>query len=578
MDTTGDNLLAEFASAVDAVNCAVEIQRELAERNAELPYERKMEFRIGVNIGDVIEEKDRIYGDGVNIAARVEGLAEAGGICISGRVYDQVENKLNLEYEYLGEKEVKNITRPIRVYHVLSYPGAAAHRVVQAKESVGRKWRKIVLVITAFLLMCVVTFAIWNIYFRLPSIELVFPGKIEINLPEGPSVAVLPFVNMSEDSKQEYFSDGLTENIITGLSTCPKLFVIARNSTFAYKGKPLKVQQIASELGVRYIVEGSVQRSNNRVRITVQLINGTTGHHVWAEKYDRKIKDIFALQDEITIKIMTALEVKLTEGEQARARLLGQANQANLDAFMKALKALKYIRRENKEDNILARQEITQAISLAPDYSGAYALLAMTYIMDAWLGSKYPLVSFAQASRFVKKAITLDPNNSDAYLVLSILNFAIGQHEQEIASGEMAVSLNPNGADAYSQLAFALYMSDRPSEAIELFKKAIRLNPMPPGYYYINLGTTYRALGMYEEALEAFMKAIQREPNDLFARVYLASIYSLLGREEDAKAEAAEVLRIDPKFSLNDYEKFLTEKNRAYVKLFMESARQAGLR
>ena len=202
----------------------------------------------------------------------------------------------------------------------------------------------------------------------------------------------------------------------------------------------------------------------------------------------------------------------------------------------------------------------------------------MTYIMDAWLGSKYPLVSFAQASRFVKKAISLDPNNSDAYLVLSILNMAKGQHDQAIAAGEMAVSLNPNGADAYCQLAFALYMADRPSEAIELFKKAIRLNPIPPGYYYVNLGTAYRALGRYEEALEAFLKTIQREPNDFFAHLYLASIYSLLGREEDARAEAAEVLRLDPNFSLNDYEKFLTEKNRAYVKLFMDSARQAGLK
>ena len=313
VDTTGDNLMAEFTSVVDAVNCAVEIQRELAERNTELPYNRKMEFRIGVNLGDVIEEEGRIYGDGVNIAARVESLSEAGGICISGRAYDQVANKLGLEYENLGEHQAKNISTPIRVYRVLSFPGAAAHRVVKAKKAVQKKWRIVAVVMVTSVVFCLaVAYFVWDIYFKLPTLDKAYAKETKFSLPEGPSIAVLPFVNISEDPEQDYFSDGLTENIITGLSTIPKLFVIARNSVFTYKGKSVNIQQVAHDLGVKYVLEGGVQIANNHVRITVQLIDSTTGYHVWVEKYDRNLKDIFALQDEITIKIMTALGVKLT--------------------------------------------------------------------------------------------------------------------------------------------------------------------------------------------------------------------------------------------------------------------------
>ncbi|NIM93289.1 MAG: guanylyl cyclase, partial [Anaerolineales bacterium] len=245
VDSPGDNLLAEFGSVVDAVNCAVEIQRELAERNAELPSARQMEFRIGVNLGDVVEEEGRIYGDGVNIASRVERLAEGGGICISGMAYDQVANKLGLEYENLGEHQVKNISTPIRVYRVLSYPGAAAHRVIQAKVFVRRKWRKIALALSVILILAIAAVAIWEHYFHLPHVEMVATEDEVFNLPKGPKVAVLPFNNMSGDPEQEYLSDGLTENIITGLSGCPKLFVIARHSSFSYKGKSVNVQQVA---------------------------------------------------------------------------------------------------------------------------------------------------------------------------------------------------------------------------------------------------------------------------------------------------------------------------------------------
>jgi len=378
VDSPGDNLLAEFGSVVDAVNCAVEIQRDFAERNTELPPARQMEFRIGINLGDVVEEEGRIYGDGVNIAARVESLAEAGGICISGTAYDQVENKLGLEYDFLGEQKVKNIPKPVRVYKVLSFPGAAAHRVVRAKGAVERKWRKAALVLSAFLVVGVGALIIWNFLLRpsSPPIEITSVEKMASPLPERPSIAVLPFVNMSGDPEQEYFSDGLTEEIITALSKLPKLFVIARHSSFSFKGKSVKVQQVGRELGVRYVLEGSVQKSVDRIRITAQLIDASTGHHLWSEKYDRDLKEVFALQEEITKQILMALQVKLTEGEQAR---LWEKGTRSLDAYMKQTIGREYLLRFTIEDNFRSRQLREEAIALDPEYPRAIIGLAWTH-------------------------------------------------------------------------------------------------------------------------------------------------------------------------------------------------------
>ena len=308
VDSPGDNILAEFASAVDAVECAVEIQKELKAKNAELPENRRMEFRIGMNLGDVIEEGERIYGDGVNVAARIEGLAEGGGICISRNVYDQVKSKLSLDYEHLGEHTVKNIAEPISVFRILTELAVAGPNISKGFE-----------------------------------------------LPDKPSIAVLPFVNMSGDPEQEYFSDGISEEIITGLSKIPQMFVIARNSSFTYKGKPVKAQVVSEELGVRYILEGSIRKSGNRIRITAQLIDAQTGHHLWAERYDRDMGDIFALQDEITMKILTALQVELTEGQQANVYGKGTDN---FEAYMKYLQARKFytISGVSKEAVALSRQ------------------------------------------------------------------------------------------------------------------------------------------------------------------------------------------------------------------------------
>ena len=338
VDAPGDNVLAEFASVVDAVRCAVEIQKELKTRNAELPENRRMEFRIGVNLGDVVEDGEQILGDGVNIAARMESLADGGGICISGTVYDHIENKLPFGYGYIGEQTVKNIAKPVRVYRVLMEPGVTIPRVTAETEVKQRPWQKTALIAGAILIVIIAAVAIWKLYIRpIPPTEVASKEKMVFPLPDKPSIAVLPFVNMSGDPKEEYFSDGITEEIITALSKVPYLFVISRQSTFTYKGKPVKVKQVSEELGVRYVLEGSVRKAGDKVRITAQLIDAITGHHLWAERYDRDLKEIFALQDEITMKIITALQVKLTQGEQAA--MIGKGTK-NLEAFLKCLQSL----------------------------------------------------------------------------------------------------------------------------------------------------------------------------------------------------------------------------------------------
>jgi len=316
VDSPGDNILAEFASDVDAVNGAIKIQEEIKRSNIDTPIDRQMEFRIGINLGDVIEEEERIYGDGVNIAARVEGLATGGGIAISGTVYEHIKEKLSLGYHYLGEQDVKNISEPVRVYQLLAVPDGAGKMIGEEKPK-SKKSRYAALSALGLIILAAGILIIWNNYFR-PKIEPASVDKMAFPLPDKPSIADLPFDNMSGDPEQEYFSDGLSEEIITSLSKSTQIFVIARNSSFTYKGKPVKVQQISEELGVRYVLEGSVRKDTNRVRITAQLIDAVKGNHLWAERYDRDLKDIFAIQDDITKQIITALHVKLTIGEDSR--------------------------------------------------------------------------------------------------------------------------------------------------------------------------------------------------------------------------------------------------------------------
>jgi adenylate cyclase len=576
VDAPGDNVLADFASVVDAVQCAVEIQQVLRAKNAVLPESRRMEFRIGINLGDVIEEGDSIYGDGVNIAARMESLADGGGICISGSAFEQVKSKLKVGYEYLGEQSVKNISEKVRVYRVLMEPEAAGSVIYRHRKDDPRHKRRATIFALLILIAGVAAIGIWNFYWRAPKIEPASKEKMAYPLPDKPSIAVLPFVNMSGDPKQEFFSDGITEDIITALSKVPMLFVIARNSTFTYKGKPVNVRQISEELGVRYVMEGSVQRSADRVRITAQLIDALSGHHIWAERYDHDLKDIFALQDEVTSNILTAMQVKITEGEQALHRDKGIRN---LNCYLKLLEAKNYANRFDIEGNNLARRMGEEALVMCPESSSAYDLLAITHMMDYWHGSgKSPRESIEKAIELARKAIALDDAYAHPHGLLSFLYSIKMEYEKALAEGERAVALDPNGADVYAWYAISLTFAGRPEEAIPLFQKAIRLNPFGPTWYFFNLGNALLFTERSEEAVSAYKKALQRSPDNLLAHVLLAATYSMMGREKEARAEAAEVLRINPKFSLDYFEKTLRFKDQRLTNNFIDALRKAGLK
>jgi len=541
VDSPGDNLLAEFGSVVDAVQCAVEIQQILKAKNAELPENRRMQFRIGVNLGDVIEEGERIYGDGVNIAARIEGLAEGGGICVSGSAYEQIENKLALGYEYLGEHAVKNITKPVRVYKVPMELGE------RKEKKVGiRQWKKVAVAAAAVIILGAGAFAIWNFYFRPPPMEPASVDKMAYPLPDKPSIAVLPFNNMSGDPKQEYFSDGITEEIITALSKIPKLLVIARNSTFSYKGKPVKVQQVAEELGVQYVLEGSVRKAEDQVRITAQLIDALSGHHLWAERYDRDLKGIFAVQDEITKKIITALQVELTEGEQA---LVYGRGTNNLEAYLKVLQAAQVGRRLNKEDNLKARRMAEEAIALDPNYASAYRELGATHMREVWLRiAKSPRDSLRRAAELAKKALALDESLPPAHTVLGQVYVLSRAFEKAIAEGQRVIEIDPNGAESHWFLGMALVFADRPEEAIQSLEKAIRLNPFAPSHYFHMRALSHWHLGQYEEAITWGEKAVKRSPQDQLSHAVLTMSYSSGGHEEEARAQAAKLLKINSKY------------------------------
>ncbi len=575
VDSPGDNVLAEFASVVDAVECAVDIQENLKTRNAELPKNRRMEFRIGINLGDVIEEGDSIYGDGLNIAARIESLAEAGGICISGSAYEQIENKLPLKYDYLGEHEVKNIAKPVRVYRAQIEPEKPSQAKVKAKAE-GNNWKY--LTIAAAAVVVIAAAALWQFVLR-PSphpVEKADPKKMAFLLPDKPSIAVLPFANMSDDPKQEYFSDGITEEIITALSKTPRILVIARNSTFTYKGKAVRVNQVAEELGVRYVLEGSVRKSENHVRVTAQLIDATTGNHLWAERYDRDLKDIFALQDEITLKIIQALQVKLTEGEQARMTGKGTGN---LNAYLKALQAREQFLRMNRQGSIMAKQLAQEAIALDPRYAAPYAVIALSHMLDLWFRfSESPENSMKLAVEAAQKALALDASAPGTHSCFAYLYIMQKQHDKAIASAERAVELSPSGAGAYTSLGSALIFACRFSEAVQHYEQAIRLDPFPSTTVMRNLGGAYRAVGRYEDAIAQYKKALKLQPDDLFTHLGLAHTYVKLGLEKEAQAEATEVLRIHPKFSLEHYAKTLPLKDQSVVNDMIACLRKAGLK
>ena len=572
VDAKGDNVLAEFPSVVDAVRCAVEIQNRLKERNAQLSEHRRMEFRIGINLGDVIEEGDTIYGDGVNVAARLEGLAEGGGICISGTAFDQVGKKLPLGYEFLGEQTVKNIEKPIRAYRVLLNPEHAG-KVIGDEQPRSGKWPRTAVAAVVVLIILASALLTWNFYFR-TDFEPASVEAMAFPLPDKPSIAVLPFDNMSGDPKQEYLCDGITEGIITALASVPNLFVIARNSTFVYKGKPVEVKQVAEDLGVQYLLEGSVAKSGDRIRITAQLVDALKGRHLWAESYDRNLEDIFDLQDEITMKIITAIRLKLgTPGARWDPPCT-----TNLKAYLKYLEALGHFQHYNKEDNLEAQRLAEEAIALEPSYACAYSLLGTTHLTEVWFGSSTsPKQSITKAKENIDKAIALNPSLSGPHSMLAFLLRTLGQYDKAIAQAEKALSMKPDSMFSLRELAECLKFAGRCQEAIPLYEKVIRHDPFSTANYSM-LGSCYLKTGQYEKAIRICKRAAERNPNDLFAHLCLARAYSVEGRYEEARAVGKEILRIDPTFSVETFAERIKFKKQEDKEQYVELLHNAGLK
>ena len=579
VDSPGDNVLAEFSSVVDAVTCATEVQKVLKVKNEELPDEKRLEFRIGVNIGDVVQDGDRIYGNGVNVAARIEGLAEPGGVSISRNAYGQIKDKLPFGYEYIGEHEVKNIKDPIRVYKVLMDPADSGKLVGDEPRRPRKKWMWPVVVVAAI----VITSIAWQVYQKMstPEFEPASVDNMAYPLPEKPSIAVLPFNNLSGDTTQDYIADGISENIISALSNISEMFVIASSSTFAYKGKPVKVQQVSEELGVQYVLEGSAQKAGNRVRVTAQLIDATTGHHLWSEKYDRDMQDLFILQDELAHKIIVELQVKLTEGEQAR---VSHKSTTNLEAWSYAVKGLKLFEHSSKENNAKAMELFERAVELDPGYVWAWVRLAWTHVMAAKPGwSPSPSEHSKKVDEISKKVLSLDESDSDVLALLGLYYLRQGQFEKAITEGEKSIVLGPTNAQAHVLLAVSMNAVGRFDDVIRLVKIAMRLHPYYPAYYLQWLGVAYRMTGRYDEALTVYNQLFNRSRNGEYrvvgAHLFLAELYAEIGKEDVARTHATEILKMEPGFSLEGISKISTYfyKDPAHLERRLKALRKAGI-
>jgi TolB-like protein/Tfp pilus assembly protein PilF len=586
VDSPGDNLLAEFPSVVDAVNCAVEIQRDLAERNADMPENRKMQFRIGVNLGDVFEEGERIYGDGVNIAARLETLSEVGGICISGTVYDAIENKIGLEYEYLGEREVKNIAKPVRIYRVSSFPGSIPesipHRLVKARTFIERKWHKIALTAAAILVLFIGAALVRNFYLGSSPSSLIYAynKKQGLEIPDEPSIAILPFENMSRDPEQDLLGDGLTDNIITQLYKLTGILVTAKTSSFIYKGKAVKVQEIGRELGVRYVLEGSVQKSGDRIRVNAQLIEAATGNHLWAEKYDRELKSLFDIQDEITRRIITELAVKLSMGEMARMEMRATENYGALTYYFEADQ---FFNHYQKESNIKARELLQKAVELDPKYARALGFLSITHFVDAVYGwVKNPDQSFKKAEEIANQALAIDKTNYLAHDALAWIYKFGGKPDKAIASMERALEAEPNNAVAILDMGSILVYSGRPVEGLMMLKKAFRLCPFVQPAWMNRIALAYYLTGNFEEAITACEKCLQtikHGPVGRDARETLIAGYMELGRDKEGGAEAQKLLEEHPDYTIEATAIRIKSWNddMAFLNRFTELLLRAGL-
>jgi adenylate cyclase len=567
----GDAVLAQFPTASEALACAAHAQQSLSHENAELAGDRKIQFRVGVNLGEVIVDRDDIYGDGVNVAARLESLAEPGGICVSESVHSAVGNKLPLDYEFMGEKAVKNIEKPVRAYHARLRDGAELPKLVS--HSAPRTSRKALPKIAGalFTLLVVAGLLVWHQPWK-PGGVSESADSAKLPVPEPLSIAVLPFANMSGIGDQDYFADGITEDVITNLSRFENLFVISRTSSFVYKGKHVKSQEIGRELGVLYLLEGSVQRQGNQLRVTAQLIEAATGKHLWAGRYDSQVEDVFAIQDEITGAISSTLGEKLW---QAQARRVARKPTSSFEAYDYRLRALDHLHRLNKDDNLKARELYKQALTMDPEYPSAYIGLGWTYFLDflaKWV--EVGPETLDAALGHAQKAATLAPDSAEAYRLIGRVYQLQGQHDEALAMMRRALELNPNNGDILANYGIVLIYAGRSQEGIEWGAKAIRRNPHHPDWYASVMAAGYFVVEKHEDALR-YLNRI--DSPKMWDHRLLAAIYAELGETEKAKEHAAAILRINPDTTLASIEPSLAFKSRADVDRFLDALGKAGI-
>ena len=535
---TGDGAIVEFRSVVDALRCAIEIQNAMVERNAGVPEHRRIEFRIGVHLGDVVEEVDGdLMGDGVNIAARLEGIAEPGAICLSEQAYWQVKARLDLQGSDLGHTQLKNIAEPMRVYSLqVGVPAAAKPDAATS-----------------------------------PTVAGASPPPAA---PDIPSLAVLPFQNMSDDPSQEFFADGLVEDLITTLSKLADLRVIARNSSFVYKGRSIDVREAARELGARYVLEGSVRKAGDRIRVTAQLIDARDGSHVWAERYDRSVNDVFAIQDQITLVLATEMQVKLTEGEQARLRY---TSASNVEAWTYWAQGLAYYRRAISKDNVGRGRELwTKALALDPNSAPLNAMVGLCHWADARFGWWDPRdVALEKSRAYTEKALNIDPDNSDAHTTASMSAMIEGRFDDAVAHARRAVEAAPGSADAATMACFVLASAGHESEAVPLIEKAMKLSPLYPPNYLGHLGNVYRLTGRFDEAIAAFKGYDARAAG--FGLTDLVIAYQQTDRPDLARQTAERLIAVKPSFTVASWLKTQFRKDKANLEFEANALRAAGL-
>jgi adenylate cyclase len=575
VDSPGDNLLAEFQSVVDAVQCAINIQEAIKVQNEKLSDEQKMEFRIGVNLGDVIFDEDRIYGDGVNIAARLEGLAEAGGICISGTAYEHVGNKIPMGCEYIGEHRMKNISKPVKVYKVWMDTEAAECRF--GKREKGHSVKRTASISAVAVILLVVFGIILWIYKPIPSLtrkkEVVSP-KIEHPFHNKPSIAVLPFKNISDDPAQEYFSDGITNDLITDLSKFRDLIVLARNKGFKYKGKSVDPVRVGQDLGARYILYGSVQKSGKRVRINAQLIDAMTSKNIWADRYDRKIKEIFELQDEIIETVVRKLALKVDEAERERAM---RKDTKNLEAYDYILRGYHQYYKRTREGNGKAKEFFKKAIALDPNFASAYVGLAKVRRWDAALGyTEFPDKAVRQAEKLLKKALSIDELSVGAHTELGYVYMRYSEYDLAISELERAIELNPNDWRTYRLMAPVMLYSGRTDEALKWYHTAMLYDTDNSPGMLMNIGIAHFLKGQYDESVKWLKKSRARWPDFLGNHIVLAASYAQMNHLDKARQEVLEVLRISPFFQVDYYGKaFRKSEHRDKI---VGALRKAGLK